>query len=73
MATAKQVPSTKPDIILEMSYEEAQTLRELIGHKVGGVYTGRRVHIQSIYDALVDSAGIASTGAKDMTGYTNFV
>lgn len=54
-----------PDTItLELSLEEANTLKDLIGRKVTGTFTSRRKFASAIWAALVD-AGIKGTLCSD--------
>jgi hypothetical protein len=60
MAIATRVDT----VTLELSLEEADTLKDLIGHKVSGSFTSRRKFTSAIWVALVD-AGIKGTLCGD--------
>ena len=69
MAKAKLVKGKSieppPDTVtLELSLEEADTLKDFIGHKVSGSFTSRRRFASAIWTALVD-AGIKGTLCSD--------
>ena len=61
MAIATRVDT----ITLELSLEEADTLKDLIGHKVSGSFTSRRKFTSAIWVALVD-AGVKGTLCSDL-------
>ena len=71
MAKANVKPvEVKPDIVLEMSYEEAQAVRDLIGWKVDGTTSGRRRLLAEVYKALEPL--VETKGSGDMSGHVNF-
>jgi len=56
----------KPDINIELTYSEAQTLRALVGAVAGSRTNSRAKHTFSLYDQL-NALGIKSTTDIDTT------
>ena len=70
-ATTKPVDA-QPDVVLEMTHDEAQTLRDVLGWSVSGDKDGRRRHISHIFNALITVIPSSLTNS-DFKGQAFFI
>lgn len=72
MATATTRPISQRIIILELSEEEAETLRCVVRSVAGSPTISRRKHTHSIENAL-RGVGVKDIGPRASEGYITFI